>query len=48
MTSAVAQGGVNARPESIQQIRGNEGLYRSGEAAAVDTEGTPVVQVMLA
>ena len=48
MAGSLAQCRVNAGTEAVQQIKGNKGLHRSGEAAAVDTAGAPPVEVMLA
>ena len=47
MAGSLAQHRVDARPELLQQIEGDEGLDRSGEAAAVDPVGTPALEIVL-
>ena len=45
MAGTLAQGTVDTGHEAVQQIIGHEGLDGAGEAAAVDTVGTPACQV---
>ena len=48
MAGTCAQSAVNTGNEAVQNIIGNECLDGTGKAAAVNTEGTPACQIMLA
>ena len=43
MAGPCAQHRIDAGPEGIQQVEGDKGLDRSGEAAAVDPVGPPAL-----